>query len=103
MGLAQGQTVGQVSKQIGVAGQTYYRCRHFSLYLAFLRSYSRTSPSAPSNGRGLKRMCLLPVCRSITAPIGNDTDMLASRLLMCSSSQTQPRWKSGSCKRTSSA
>ena len=27
MGLAQGQTVGQVSKQIGVTEQTYYRWR----------------------------------------------------------------------------
>ena len=34
---------------------------------------------------------------SITAPIGNDTETLARRLRMRSSSQTQPRWKSGSC------
>ena len=27
VGLAQGQTVGQMSKQIGVTGQTYYRRR----------------------------------------------------------------------------
>jgi len=38
-----------------------------------------------------------PVSSVMTAPIGNETEMLASRLRMRSSSQTQPRWKSGSC------
>ena len=36
-----------------------------------------------------------PVSRSITAPTGNERPRLTSRLRTCSSSHTQPRWKSG--------
>ena len=34
VGLAQGQTVGQMPKQVGVTEQTYYRCIHDN-YLSY--------------------------------------------------------------------
>lgn len=47
-------------------------------------------------GRGLKLTAPL-VSRVISAPTGNARDTEAIKLFMRSSSQTQLRWKSGSC------
>jgi hypothetical protein len=48
----------------------------------------------PANSRGLNGTP--PASRNITAPMGYDRDRLAISDRMWLSSQTQPRWKSGS-------
>ena len=54
VGLAQGQTVGQVSKQIGVTEQTYYRWR--KEYGGFRMDQAKRLKTLEKENAGLKKL-----------------------------------------------